>query len=275
MPKSATLSTGGNPAIDVFIPAVEKDLMTLPHTIDSVRTHVKHPIGDIYVVAPQSKRIMALCARKRCKFVDERAVLPFAKDAVAYRSKRWNRSGWLYQQLLKLNGDAVCKRPYFLIIDADTVLIRPHRFLIGPKAVFYCRNWSQPEYFRTYARLMGKKALRPKSFVTHYMLIESAKLSSLKKGIEKKFGTRWYWAILKAVNKSRDYGFSEFETYGNFVYEGDPGRYLLRQARNRALRTSYSALSEPMIRKLAASYRSLSFHRRGAYYARTKKVTTA
>lgn len=29
--------------IDVLIPAIEKDLATLPYVIDAVRTHVKHP----------------------------------------------------------------------------------------------------------------------------------------------------------------------------------------------------------------------------------------
>ncbi|MFF2015307.1 hypothetical protein [Paenibacillus sp. NPDC058177] len=30
--------------IDEFIPAIEKDLATLPHVIDSVRKYVEHPI---------------------------------------------------------------------------------------------------------------------------------------------------------------------------------------------------------------------------------------
>lgn len=50
--------------IDVLIPAIEKDLATLPYVIDAVRTHVKHPIGRILIVAPKKTRILDFC-RKR------------------------------------------------------------------------------------------------------------------------------------------------------------------------------------------------------------------
>lgn len=50
--------------IDVLIPAIEKDLATLPYVIDAVRTHVKHPIGRILIVAPKKTRILDFCRKK-------------------------------------------------------------------------------------------------------------------------------------------------------------------------------------------------------------------
>lgn len=101
------------PAIDVLIPAIEKDLATLPFVIDSLRRHVRHPISHIYIVSPSSSRIRELCARKNCIFVDEATVLPFSNQDIHYSSARWNRSGWLYQQLLKMNGDRICRESFF------------------------------------------------------------------------------------------------------------------------------------------------------------------
>ena len=43
--------------IDVLIPATEKDLETLPYTIQSVRLYVRHPIINIFVIAPNSNKI--------------------------------------------------------------------------------------------------------------------------------------------------------------------------------------------------------------------------
>lgn len=261
---SAGLHVSG-PAIDVLIPAIEKDLATLPHVIDSLRRYVRHPIGHIYIVSPNSSKIRKLCARKSCIFVDETSVLPFTKKDIRYSSSRWNRSGWLYQQLLKMNGDHICRNNFFLVIDADTVLIRPHRFISGGKRVFYCRSWSQPEYFRTYRKLLGTSAPSPKSFVTHYMLFEKTKLAALKRKIEARHGMSWHAAIIRSIDRKKQFGFSEYETYANYVYSGNSASVLLRNANNKSLKTSVAALKKEQIHKLARTYRSLSFHHRKGY----------
>ncbi|MDF9844345.1 MULTISPECIES: DUF6492 family protein [unclassified Paenibacillus] len=255
-------SAVSGPAIDVLIPAIDKDLATLPFVIDSLRRHVRHPISHIFIVSPASSRIRELCTRKSCIFVDETTVLPFTKQDIHYSSSRWNRSGWLYQQLLKMNGDRICREPFFLVIDADTVLIRPHRFRSGGKTVFYCRNWSQPEYFRTYRKLLGTAAPSPRSFVTHYMLFEKKKLSALKRTIEARQGLTWHAAIIRSINKKKQFGFSEFETYANYVYSKNRSAVLLRNANNKSLHSPAGSLGEKQIRKLARTYRSLSFHQR-------------
>lgn len=257
--------------IDVVIPAIDKDLGTLPHAIDSVRKYVAHPIGTIYIVAPGSNAIKALCIRKSCTFVHEANVLPLRKRHITYRSKRWERSGWLYQQLLKLGSSSITGRRYFLVLDADTVLIRHHRFKENGRLVFYCRGWSQPEYFVTYRKLMGRKASRPRSFVTHYMMFDKTKLNALKRKIEARHGTRWYYAIIGSVNRSKTFGFSEYETYGNFVYSQSPGSVRLKSALNKSLSGNPARLSAATLQKLARRYRSLSFHKRKAYVRRAER----
>ncbi|MDQ0086791.1 hypothetical protein J2T12_000185 [Paenibacillus anaericanus] len=256
--------------IDVLIPTIEKDLATLPHVIDGLRRNVKHKIGQIYVVSPQSSKISALCKRKGCIFVDEKKVLPISKKDIHYRSARWERSGWLYQQLLKFSGDTICKHKYFLVIDADTVLIRPHSFLSHSKGLYYCRNWSQPEYFRTYRKLLGSKAPSPKSFVTHYMLFDKSKLSQLKRTIEAKHNLPWYRAIIRSIDKTKQFGFSEYETYANYVYSTTPKSMILKNALNKGLKVKASTLPQAQMKKLALSYRSLSFHERKGYSRSTR-----
>ena len=231
------------PAIDVMIPAIEKDLGTLPYVIDSVRQMVKHPIGRIMVVSPDSAKIKRICRQKNCSFIHENTVLPITKKSISYRSARWERSGWLYQQLLKLGGSRLGSSRYYLVIDADTVLIRPHVFRSGGQTVFYYRNWSQPEYFRTYRKLLGKKANSRKSFVTHYMLFERSRVRELKETIERRHGARWYQAIIGSIDKRKQFGFSEFETYGNYVRDHDSAGCAMRPALNKSLSTSPSALT--------------------------------
>lgn len=70
----------GSLTIDVLIPAIDKDIATLPLVINSLRRHVQHRIGTIYIVSPQSAGIRRLCASKGCTFVDEKTVLPITKN---------------------------------------------------------------------------------------------------------------------------------------------------------------------------------------------------
>lgn len=251
--------------IDVLIPAIEKDLATLPYVIDAVRTHVKHPIGEILIIAPKKQRLLDFCRAKNCTFIDENTVLPITKKDIHYRSKTWERSGWLFQQFLKLNGDKLCTADYFLVIDADTVLIAPHSFRANGKTVFYSRNWSQPQYFATYKKLMGRKVSSTSSFVTHYMLFERSQLARMKKEIEAKHHTPWYSAILQSMNRTKQFAFSEFETYGNYLYSSDRGGMEIRKARNKGLHMNAGQLSKKQLNKLAEKYRSLSFHKRKGY----------
>lgn len=274
MPLSRTGRTHAAVKIDVLIPAIEKDLGSLPHVIDAVRAQVQHPIGQIIIIAPKRKRMMDFCRAKGCRFVDENTVLPLTKRDISYGSAKWERSGWLFQQLLKLSGDRLCGCDYFLVIDADTVLITPHSFRSGGKSVFYCRNWSQPEYFTTYRRLMGRRVSSSSSFVTHYMLFEKAKLSRMKKEIEARHGMPWYRAIIASMNRSKQFAFSEYETYGNYVYSTDRARTLLRKARNKSLHGSPGEIGKQRLAGLAKTYRSLSFHKRKGY-VRTPGVSRA
>ncbi|MFC3749392.1 DUF6492 family protein [Paenibacillus sp. GCM10012306] len=263
LPNKAGISQAAK--IDVLIPAIEKDLATLPHVVKAVRTHVKHPIGRILIVAPRKERLLHFCREHSCTFIDENTVLPITKKDIHYRSRTWERSGWLFQQLLKLGGDKLCKADYFLVIDADTVLIAPHRFRQNGRTVFFSRSWSQPQYFVTYKKLMGRKASAPSSLVTHYMLFERSKLSRMKKEIEARHGVPWYSAILRSMNRSKQFAFSEFETYGNYVYQNSPGGMLIRKARNKSLHRNAGEVSQTEKAMLGKSYRSLSFHKRKGY----------
>lgn len=258
--------------IDVLIPAIEKDLRTLPFVIDGVKKNVKHPIGEIIIVAPNSKKIKNLCMRKGCRFVNENSVLPITKKNINYRTNRWNRSGWLFQQLLKLSGDSLCSQKFYLVIDADTVLIRPHVFRQNQKTVFYYRNWSHAEYFKTYKKLLGKKKAARSSFVTHYMLFEKSKVSALKRAIESKHKTSWYTAIIRSIDKSKQITFSEFETYGNFLCSTYPGQFILKKALNKALSRNVTKISKLNVKKLSKKYRSISLHARKWYFKKSVSI---
>lgn len=249
------------PKIDILIPVIEKDLDILPFAIDSVRENVKHQIIDIVIAAPDSEKIKEVCTQKACRFVDENSILPITKKNINYRTNRWDRAGWLFQQLIKLSGDIICSQDYYLTLDADTLLIRPHIFNENQKTVFYCRKTKHAEYFRTYQKLMGEKATAPSSFVAHYMLFEKAKVRELKKEIELRNKNPWFTSIIQSINKLRKLTFSEFETYGNYFFSRYPDQITLKDALNLNLkRSELQNISSLDFEEMAKNYRSVSFH---------------
>jgi len=245
--------------LDVLIPAAEKDLEVLTYAIDGVRENIKHPLNEIIIIAPDSEKIKALCAAKQCRFVNEDSVLPITKKEVGCFMNGIDRSGWLFQQLLKLSGDTVCSRDYYLALDADTILLRPQVFIHRQKIIFNCRKPYLKPYFRMYERLLGQKPTSPVSFVNHHMLFEKDKARKLKEAIEKETGLKWYDAVIKQSG-GEDVKFSEYETYGNFTIANYPKQVAVHYAFNADLPRGELQKIDKLKKTLPRNFKSVSFH---------------
>ena len=244
--------------IDIIVTATEKDLAILPYTVQSVRSNVKHPIVDIFIISPDSDKIKSFCDKTKCKYLNEDTILPITKKDIDYSVKGNDRSGWLFQQLLKLNGDEICSQEYFLVVDADTVFIKPHVFLCKNKTLFSYSDEYHLPYFKAYHKLLGEEPKSCVSFITHHMLFHKTKLNALKRKIENTNSLLWYSAIIDNIDKTEMSAFSEYETYGNFVLSNYPHSTKMEYWFNLSL--SRSEIAE--ISRLAEKtrYKTLSFH---------------
>lgn len=210
--------------IDVVIPIIAKDLHILPLCLEGVRHQVPHPIEHIYIVAPQQPDIVRFCSDNGLLFVDERTVLGFSPQDLQLLihfpdGRTRDRSGWLFQQLIKLSGKVgTCRR--YLCIDADHVLIRPHVFLTADeKPVFYMSYEEHLPYYENIGRLLPGLQLDSLSFVDHKMLFDKEQLKSLHEALTRQSGKPWLQTIIDAYDRQCEAGFSEFELYGNFVQD--------------------------------------------------------
>lgn len=210
--------------IDVVIPIIEKDLHILPLCLEGVRRCVAHPIERIYIVAPPQQDVIQFCEAHDLQFVDEGSVLGFGPKDLNLQiplpdGRMRDRSGWLFQQLIKLSGRVGTCRHY-LCIDADHVLIRPHVFLTeGGQTVFYMSYEQHQPYYDNIRRLLPSMELATLSYVDHKMLFDKEQLERLHQQLSQPSGHSWTETILESYDRQQEAGFSEFELYGNFVQD--------------------------------------------------------
>lgn len=237
--------------VDVVIPVIEKDAVTLVHTLDSLRANIMQPIGKIYLVSPESKVLEQIAADKNCEFVLEDKVLPKFTNSN-------NRKGWIKQQYLKLNADTIVDNEYYLVIDADTILIRPQIFVKPGKEVL---NVLGDYWFKR--KIMVKNALgfekfHNLDFTSHHMLFSKTKLKALKKHLEDIHGKPWQDAL--DTLEIPEGSFSEYELYANFVVQKFPDEIVLVWGRNSLFPRDGLANIENAREYLCSRYKSLTMH---------------
>ena len=203
--------------IDVVIPVIAKDLEILPLCIEGVRKCVAHPIKNIYLVAPDDERVRDFCDKDNRVFVDETSVLGVKPKDLNIMVGDRDRSGWLFQQLIKLSGKVgTCDR--YLCIDSDHILVRRHVFVTEEgKTVFYMSYEKHEPYYRNIHRLFPELKLSHLSYVAHKMLFSKEILSRLHDDLAKSTRKTWVQAIIDNYDRSSFADFSEFELYGNYV----------------------------------------------------------
>jgi hypothetical protein len=248
-------------AIDVVIACIEKDLPILKLCIQAARMFITDGVDQLYVVAPESPGIRAVTQSQGGLFVNENEVFDLKRDDIRCTINGTDRSGWIYKQLLVLAADRISSNEHMLILDADTILIRPHQFLLHGKTTFFVSNELHPPYFEAYRKLLRMPWRFPLSFVSHYMLFEKRRLERLRADIERENERPWHEAILATAEGSDTISFfSEYETYGNYCLFKYPDDILIQYWNNLAMQRSMLSEINRVIARFQGTHRSVSFH---------------
>jgi FkbM family methyltransferase len=244
-------------SVDLFIPLVERDLAVFRVAFESYRRFLRHPVRETIVVSPESRAIREFCRVHGCRWLDEREVAPVARERLEYAPGGLDRTGWLLKQLIILNADQLTTSRHILVLDGDTILVRPQVFSVDEKPIFN-RSWEYHKpYFQVVRQLIGGP-IRPLSFVSHGMLFREDVLAALRARIEERSGLRWYDAILASIDWSQVSAFSEYELYGNFFVRHAAAAHAYWY--NHSRRRSELADLDRLVQTYGSTYKSLSFH---------------
>jgi hypothetical protein len=203
-------------AIDCLIVAASKDTAVIGYTIEGLRRNLRHPNPRIAIIGQDDPSLEEMASRIGVGFVSERTLLPITKSDIDYQFNGRDRSGWLFQQLLKLVGDQIVTTEHYLVIDADTVLVRPQSFLQDQSPVLLHSDEHHAPYFDVAATLLGHTTANTLSHVAHMMLFSVDRVRALRQHLETRHGRAWYDAIVANTRRDTGSGFSEFELYGQW-----------------------------------------------------------
>jgi glycosyltransferase involved in cell wall biosynthesis len=246
--------------VDIVIPTISKDRPLLKQMIEALHENIYHAIGTIYIVSKDSEDMRNFCTEQGYTFIDEVSVLGYGKEAIHYKVNGDDRSGWIFQQLLKLSGEAFVKESDYIIVDSDTLLIRPHVFKSEGKYVFLeSEEWHTP-YFKAFKKMFGYSSNNTLSYTSHMMIFNCDKLKEMKHALEAKHHVSWDKVYLSTIDSKEYSCVSDYDTYANWVKNNYPDEVTCFPFYNRAFPRTELASLPALTAKYGNRYKSLSFH---------------
>ncbi len=244
--------------VDIILPVIEKDLQTLPLCLRGIQEGINHPIRAIYLVAPPTPALIRFAEANNLRFVDEQTVLGYTPKEIGFiTDKGENRSGWIFQQLLKLSACiGTCR--HYITIDADHILLCPHTFITPDHSyVLYRSREYYPPYRRNIVQLLGecRTSVFDLSFIAHKMVFDRERVVQLQQTLSERHHTTWDKAIVGSLNRSVISPFSEFETYGNFLH---PSLYRSLPWREKSIQFSPAHTFESLQHTYGKSYHAVT-----------------
>ena len=246
-------------AIDVIIPTISKDYEILELVIKSLN-NVKQKINKIYIISNEGEDIINFCSKNNCIFINESKVLGYKKDSIKYRVNGIDRSGWIYQQLLKLSGDKITEKENYLVVDSDTVFVSKNSFIENKRFIFFQNKEWHENYFTTFKKLFGYNTKNNLSFTSHMMIFNKQFLKEIKEELEKIHCIKWDTAYLNTINNKEASCVSDYDTYANWVLIHHPDNILEKPLYNKSLSREKLTTSENLEKKYGRKYKTISFH---------------
>jgi len=217
-----------NDQIDVVIPCVEKDLLTVNLCIQGIRENGANIRRIIVVSSKQFTSEAEWFDESHYPFSFQDVATALAKDDPSLTKellREGSRAGWYYQQLLKLYAPLVIPdiSPNVLVLDADTIFLNPVRFLNDHNGGMYNPGWEYYlPYFQHAAYLIPGfyKCFHDYSGISHHMIFQRPVIELLLKEVENQYQAPFWktFCLLVDPNELFRSGASEYEIYFNYLF---------------------------------------------------------
>lgn len=252
---------------NVIIPIAEKDVDIVKINLE----YIKKNISPRKIVIIANNKIKNYFVNEEVDFLDENEVIEGLNFARIYeilkKKSAEKRTGWYFQQFLKYAYANLCEEEYYITWDADTIPIRKINFFNeNNKFIFSLKSEFNKPYFDTIEKLFGYEKVIKESFIAEHMVFKKKYVLELINKISGLDESHlWFETILESI-KEEDIakaGFSEFETYGTFVYRNYPDSYCTREIK--ALRNGQIIFNDcpeaDVLEWISKKYETISFEK--------------
>lgn len=257
------------PMIDIVVVAAGKDVDMLPKVLRYGGNASRNAVRRAILVVPhhelhhvsnslrQAGSDYDFDVEVRC---EDDVVSPSTRNAI--HQVPAVRYGWILQQALKLQTVVSSEAPGCLVIDADTLLLRPRTWLTadGRQVLTPTFEFQEP-YYRFLSELGVLRWPPKRSFTSHHMLMQPSVLRSVLNRASLESVEAWVHAYLRhqSYGGARDY-LNDYELYAQGLMNLEPGRVHLEKWSNVGVARSAAALSDDSLHGLAKSHCSVSMH---------------
>lgn len=217
---------------DIVIPHIEQKNDILIRALPYIKKNIK--FRNIYIITKDDNIAkLSSIINKKIKLLSEDIILnnytfSTTKELLQKYNMPENRTGWYFQQFLKLGWARYSDNPWYITWDSDTFPLSKQYFFTKERIPYFIKRteYNIP-YFDTLEKILSIKKQCDFSFIAENMIFSKSIVLDMLDMIEKKAGKDFVEAIIEAVSKGTDYtsGFSEFETYGNYVLFKYPHSY--------------------------------------------------
>ena len=212
------------PKYDLVIVAHEKDFSHIKFIVEHSENNLD--FESIHLILSEREPYQEIQILK--KLTQRPIYIHKETDVLKIDRTRLNyRPNWTYQIFLKLFQN-VTENDNFLVIEADSVILKPLKFFEDNKTVFYLgRNYPHEPYFTFNKNVLGLEKRFNHSFICEFMMYDK----KIIKDMISKTGCDTPDEFMELVYKNiSEYCVpADYEMYGNFVYEHHYDKFLTKQ----------------------------------------------
>lgn len=219
---------------DIIIPSSKQDISFLPRVFKYIRKNLVD-VNSIFVITSinhfhylkryiKNYNVTLLDENKLCSGLTYNSI-----DVILKSKGEMSRTGWFFQQFLKMGfSQTEYAGEYYLSWDADTLPLSNIQFFDNEgRPLFTKKKEYHKPYFETMKKLINMDKTVDFSFIAEHMMFRTSFVKELLTDVDKSKieGKFWFEKIINASVTLREPGFSEFETYGTYVWVKHPGYY--------------------------------------------------
>jgi hypothetical protein len=209
--------------LDCLIPCHEKDVHSLDLCIDGIKKNIFN-LNNIYVVSNKNPNIKGITYIPENNYKEYIDIQKIVKNFEYYNPKYSYRSGWIYQQFLKLFSAKVIPQltDSYVIVDSDTIFLKP--ILFDPSKFYYCiaDEYHLP-YITSIKKILGLEKTIGFSTISHHMIFNKNILNEMIENVKKRFKSNSFFdCVLSSIDYNEISSLSEWDLYSNYMIINHP-----------------------------------------------------